>query len=155
MLFKQISCRCTGGGDAHATTLTIFNITSSYQWDAKVVLALSAFASGYGEFWLVAHLYATNPLAKGVGILKQLPDILERADELKSKYDAINNLIRAMLDVTKSIVEFQDLPSQYISPDTPEMANATALIPAAAYWTIRSVVACASQIIGLVGLGHE
>ncbi|CAN0871829.1 Protein SIEVE ELEMENT OCCLUSION B [Linum grandiflorum] len=151
----EISCKCSGGGDAHATTMSIFNIVSSYSWDAKVVLALAAFAVNYGEFWLVAQLYLTNPLAKAVALLKQLPDILERAETLKPRFDALSNLIKAMMDVAKCIVEFKELPSQYISHDTPEMLAATAHIPTAVYWTIRSIVACASQIIGLIGMGHE
>ncbi|CAN1312886.1 Protein SIEVE ELEMENT OCCLUSION B [Linum perenne] len=151
----EISCKCSGGGDAHATTMSILNIVSSYTWDAKVVLALAAFAVNYGEFWLVAQLYLTNPLAKAVALLKQLPDILERAETLKPRFEALSNLIKAMMDVAKCIVEFKELPSQYISQDTPEMLTATAHIPTAVYWTIRSIVACASQIIGLIGMGHE
>ncbi|XP_065875366.1 protein SIEVE ELEMENT OCCLUSION B-like isoform X1 [Euphorbia lathyris] len=151
----ELSCKCATGGDAHATTLAIFQLVSSYSWDAKIVLALAAFAVNYGEFWLVAQLYLTNPLAKAVALLKQLPDILERADSLRPKFEALNILIRASLDVAKCIVEFKELPSQYISPDTPEMLTATAHIPTAVYWTIRSIVACSSQIIGLIGMGHE
>ncbi|XP_059657798.1 protein SIEVE ELEMENT OCCLUSION B-like [Cornus florida] len=155
----EISCKCSaggsGGGDAHATTVALFNILQSYSWDAKVVIALAAFAVNYGEFWLVAHLYPTNPLAKSVAFLKQLPNILDHADSLKPKFEALTSVINAMLDVTKCIVEFKDLPSQYISPDTPELATATAHIPTAVYWTIRSILACASQIINLLGLSHE
>ncbi|KAK0574134.1 hypothetical protein LWI29_018713 [Acer saccharum] len=151
----EISCKCSGGGDAHATTLGILNTLASYTWDAKVVLAMAAFALNYGEFWVVAQLYPTNPLAKSVALLKQLPEILERADTLKSKFEALSNLIKAMLDVAKCILEFKDLPSQYLSPDTPEMVSATAHIPTEVYWTIRSIVACAAQIMGLVGMGHE
>ncbi|TXG56162.1 hypothetical protein EZV62_017475 [Acer yangbiense] len=151
----EISCKCSGGGDAHATTLGIFNTLASYTWDAKVVLAMAAFALNYGEFWVVAQLYTTNPLAKSVALLKQLPDILERADTLKSKFEALSNLIKAMLDVAKCIIKFKELPAQYITPDTPEMVTATAHIPTAVYWTIRSIVACSAQIMGLVGMGHE
>ncbi|XP_061985496.1 protein SIEVE ELEMENT OCCLUSION B-like [Populus nigra] len=151
----EMSCKCSGGGDAHATTLAIFNLVSNHSWDAKVVLALAAFALNYGEFWLVSQLYLTNPLAKAVALLKQLPEIIERAEALKPKFEALTNLIRAMTDVAKCIVEFKELPSQYITPDTPEMLTATAHIPTAVYWTIRSIVACTSQIVGLTGMGHE
>ncbi|XWS60340.1 hypothetical protein CRYUN_Cryun07bG0027400 [Craigia yunnanensis] len=37
----------------------------------------------------------------------------------------------------------------------PPMSSAMAHIPTAAYWTIRSVVACAAQITSLVGLRHD
>ncbi|CAL9092511.1 unnamed protein product [Musa acuminata var. zebrina] len=151
----EITCKCSGGGDAHGTTLVLLNSLANYTWDAKVVIALAAFAVSYGEFWLTAQLHTINPLAKSVALLKQLPDILEHTDALKPRFDTINNLIKAMLDVTKCIIQFKELPSEYISPDTPAMAMALAHVPTAVYWTIRSVVACASQIVSLIGLGHE
>lgn len=152
---RQISCKCTGGGEAHATTVALFNLLSNYSWDAKVVLALAAFAMSYGEFWLTAQLHTVNPLAKSVSLLKQLPDVLEHTDILRPRFEAINSLIRAMLDVTKCIILFKELPTDYITSETPAMSSALAHIPTAVYWTIRSVVACASQMIGLIGLGHE
>ncbi|XP_043704887.1 protein SIEVE ELEMENT OCCLUSION B-like [Telopea speciosissima] len=151
----EISCKCSGGGDAHSTTVALFSTLSSFSWDAKVVLALAAFAVNYGEFWLVAELYGTHPLAKSIALLKQLPDVFEQSNLLRPKFEALRDLIKAMLDVTKCIVQFNELPSQYISADQPLMSVAATHIPTAVYWTIRSVVACASQIIGLIGLGHE
>ncbi|XVF49735.1 hypothetical protein PTKIN_Ptkin04bG0037300 [Pterospermum kingtungense] len=151
----EISCKCSGGGDAHATTMVLLNTLSSYSWDAKVVLTLAAFAVNFGEFWLIVRLCTTNSLAKSVALLKQLPDILEHAQMLKPHFDALNKLIKAMMDVTKCIVEFTELPSQYILSDVPPMSTAMAHIPTAVYWTIRSVVACAVQITSLVGLRQE
>lgn len=150
----EINCKCSEG-DAHQTTVALFNKLSNYSWDAKVVLALSAFAVISGEFWIVAQVYTTNPLAKLVALIKQFPDMLEHADTLKPKFEAVNNLKKVMLDVTKCIVEFKELPSQYITADMPEMVTATANIPIAVYWTIRSMVATAFQIISLIGMGHE
>ena len=151
----QISCKCSGGGDAHATTMVLFNTLTSYSWDAKVVLSLAAFAVNYGEFWLVAKLSTTNPLAKSVAFLKQLPDIIEHSNSLKPQYDALKKLIMAMMDLTRCIVEFKELPPQYISHDTPAMSTAIAHIPSASYWIIRCIVACSSQIASLIGLRHE
>ncbi|XVE56681.1 hypothetical protein DITRI_Ditri04bG0030200 [Diplodiscus trichospermus] len=151
----EISCKCSGGADAHATTMVLLNTLSSFQWDAKAVLVLAAFAVNFGEFWLIIQLCTTNSLAKSVALLKQLPDILEHSQMLKPHFDALNKLIKAMMDVTKCIVEFTELPSQYISSDVPPMSTAMAHIPIAVYWTIRSVVACAAQITSLVGLRHE
>ncbi|XP_021746785.1 protein SIEVE ELEMENT OCCLUSION B-like [Chenopodium quinoa] len=152
---NEIICKCSGSGDAHTTTLSIFNMVSSYSWDAKVVLALAAFATYYGDFWLIAQLYTVNSLAKSVAILKQLPEIMEHPDSLKPKFEAIGNLIRAMVNVTKCIVEFKELPPQYITADTPVYESADALIPTAAYWIIRSILACASQIAGLISMSNE
>ncbi|XP_042484403.1 protein SIEVE ELEMENT OCCLUSION B-like isoform X2 [Macadamia integrifolia] len=152
---NEISCKCFGGGDAHWTTVELLKSLSKFSWDAKVVVALAAFGVTYGEFWLVVELYQTHPLAKSIALLKQLPDIFEQLEKLKPRFEALWSLIKAMLDVTKCIVQFHELPPQYISPNQPPMLVATALIPTAVYWTIRSVVACVSDVIGLIGLDHK
>lgn len=118
-------------------------------------LALSAFAVTYGEFWLVAQSYTSNQLAKAVAILKQLPEILEHSAELKPQFDAIKSLIKAMVDISKCIVEFRELPANYITTDVEALSTAMAHIPVAVYWTIRSILACASQLTGLTLLGRE
>lgn len=119
------------------------------------MLTLAAFAINYGEFWLLAQIYSTNPLAKSMAILKQVPSILEHASQLKSRFDALNNLIRAMMEITRCVIEFNDLPPMYITQDVPAFSTAISLIPTAVYWTIRSVVACAAQITTLTSMGHE
>lgn len=151
----EISCKCMmGGGDAHATAIGILGMLSSYSWDAKVVIALAAFAANLGEFWLVAQLYATNRLAKSVALLKHIHETLNQVDDLGPKFEAVNHLLKAMLDVTDCIVEFHELPDQYIDHEAPETLTASTLIPSAVYWTIRSIVACASHIFGIIGLGQ-
>ncbi|XWS40660.1 hypothetical protein CRYUN_Cryun17cG0014600 [Craigia yunnanensis] len=151
----ELSYKALGGSDAHATTTAIFNLLSSYTWDAKLVLSLSAFALNYGEFWLLAQIYSTNQLAKSMAILRQLPSILEHTASLKPRFDALNNLIRTMMDVTRCVVELTELPSMYISQDSPALATAMTHVPTAVYWTIRSMVACATQITSLTSMGHE
>ncbi|XP_074334356.1 protein SIEVE ELEMENT OCCLUSION B-like isoform X2 [Apium graveolens] len=152
---SQLYCKCSGEGNAQATPLSLFKILSRYPWEVKVVVALAAFAMIYDEFQLVAQLYPTNPLAKSVADLKQLPDIMERAESLEPMFQSLVSLIKAVLDLTKCIVEFKSLPSQYISPDTPEMVTVTAHIPIAVFWTIRSIVACASIVMNLIGISQE
>lgn len=158
-IIYKISCelpyKCLGGGDPHATAMGILSILSSYPWHAKVALTLSAFAVNFGEFWLVAQLGATNTLAKSVALLKQLPDLVENHAYLKQQFDTLIKLVKAILDVTRCIIEFKELPTEYISEDTPPMSVASAHIPVAAYWTIRSIVACASQVASFVGLRND
>ncbi|KAM7272951.1 hypothetical protein ACFE04_027615 [Oxalis oulophora] len=156
----ELLCKCSsggggGGGDAHATTMVLLSTLANFSWDAKVVITLAAFAVNYGEFWLVAQLYGINPLAKSIALLKQLPEILERSNELKPQFDALNKLMSAMMEVTKCMVQFKDLPSQYIASDEPPMSTAMAHVPTASYWIIRSAMACASQIASLTSLGQE
>ncbi|GKV37153.1 hypothetical protein SLEP1_g45214 [Rubroshorea leprosula] len=151
----EISYKALGGSDAHQTTLAIFNLVSEFSWDAKLVLALAAFAMNYGEFWLLAQIYTSNQLAKSMAILRQLPSILEHTGPLKPKFDALNNLINVMVDVTRCVVAFNDMQPNYISQDIPALTTALAHVPTAVYWTIRSVVACAAQITSLTSLSHE
>ncbi|KAL2343119.1 hypothetical protein Fmac_004404 [Flemingia macrophylla] len=150
----EICCKCSCGEDVHGTTMGILGMLSSYSWDAKVVIALAAFAANFGEFWLVAQLYATNRLAKSVAMLKHIHQTLAQGDDMGPKFETINNLLRATLDVTNYVVQFHELPSQYIDPEAPEMLTASTLIPGAVYWTIRSIVSCASHILGITGLGQ-
>ncbi|KAM0018770.1 putative sieve element occlusion [Helianthus debilis subsp. tardiflorus] len=151
----EFSCKCSGGADAHASTMAILNMLSSYTWEAKVVISLGAFAVNFGEFWLVAQLFATNPLAKSVALLKQLPNIIQHYKSLKPRFDAINNLIKAILDVTKCIIDFKNLPYQYLQDDTPPKSTALTHIPTAVYWSIKSMVACVSQLTSLLGMNYE
>ncbi|KAL1366055.1 protein SIEVE ELEMENT OCCLUSION B [Arachis hypogaea] len=150
----EISCKCLSGGDAHATTMGILSMLSRYSWEAKVVIALAAFATNFGKFWLLAQVHATNPLARSVAMLKHIHETLEQVNELGPKFEAISHLLKAMLDVTNYIMQFHELPSQYIDPEAPETLAASNLIPSAVYWTIRSIIACATQILGIIGLGQ-
>ncbi|KAG6741658.1 hypothetical protein POTOM_054935 [Populus tomentosa] len=153
----RISCEIAykGGADGHATTVELFNMLASYSWDAKLVLTLAAFALNYGEFWLLAQIYSSNQLAKSMAILKQLPNILEHSGPLKPRFDALNNLIKVMMDVTRCVVEFKDLPPTYISHEVSALSAAMAHVPTAVYWTVRSVLACAAQITSLTTMGYE
>ncbi|KAI5679283.1 hypothetical protein M9H77_10233 [Catharanthus roseus] len=152
---SEIVSKCSAGGDAHSTTMGLLQSLSSYSWEAKVAISFAAFAVYYGEFWLVAQLYPTNPLAKSIAVLMELPEIMEHRDAMKQKFEAVNKLIEAMLLVTHCIIRFKELPTQYISHDLPEMITAAAHIPTAVYWTIRSIVACSSLLMNLIALGHE
>ncbi|KAF8037640.1 hypothetical protein BT93_B0494 [Corymbia citriodora subsp. variegata] len=158
-IIERISCELTAkalsGGEAHGTTLAICNMLASFSWDAKLVLTLAAFAFNYGEFWLLAQIYTTNQLAKSMAILKQLPMIMEHSGMLQSRFDALNNLIQAMLKVTRCVVNLKELPSAYISSEVPAVKAAEAHVPTAVYWTIRSAVACAGQISSLTSYGLE
>ncbi|CAN0925177.1 Protein SIEVE ELEMENT OCCLUSION B [Linum grandiflorum] len=151
----EIAYKALGGGDAHGTTMTICETLTNYQWDAKLVLTLAAFALHYGEFWLLAQIYSSNQLAKSMAILKQLPSIMEHSGPLKPRFDALNKLIKAILEVTRCVVHFKELPPMYISHDVPALSTAMSHIPTAVYWTIRAIVACANQITLLTTMGQQ
>ena len=85
--------------------MDILRLIKHYSWESKVLLAVVSFAMTFGEFRMSLQLYQSNPLAKGLSVLKQLPELLEHAAELKPKLDALYALIREIVDVTKKIVE--------------------------------------------------
>ncbi|KAJ1395696.1 Sieve element occlusion, N-terminal [Sesbania bispinosa] len=151
----EISYKTLGGVDAHTTTVGIFDMLTIYKWDVKLVLALAAFALSYGEFWLLANIHDTNQLAKSMAILKQLPGIMEHASSLKPRFDTLNDLVKVILEVTKCVIEFNDLPTQYIPQEVSAYTTASNYIPIASYWCVRSIVACAAQITSLTTLGYE
>ncbi|XVF60171.1 hypothetical protein PTKIN_Ptkin08bG0022900 [Pterospermum kingtungense] len=152
---REMARKCAETGEAHSTTMSILNMVSYYPWDAKLVIALSAFAVNYGGFWLLAQSHTSNQLAKNLAILKQVPQNLQQSNMLESQFDTIKNLIRGMLDIAECIVEFMEVPSKYITEDVTAMSKAMDLIPIAIYWIIRSMLASASQITGLSGFGKE
>ncbi|KAJ0007019.1 hypothetical protein Pint_28828 [Pistacia integerrima] len=152
---RKISCKFSGDADEDTTTFGILNTLSSYRWDEKAVLALAAFAFNYGEFLVAAQPYSSNPLIKSVSLLKQLPETQESSGTFKPKFEEHNDLIKATINVTKCVVELIQFTSQNISHFKPERINsATSGIPIAVYWTIRSIVACTSQIMGLTGMSY-
>lgn len=155
VLTLQIARKCPETGEVHSTTMSILNMVSYYPWDAKLVIALSAFAVKYGGFWLLSQSHTSNQLAKNLSILKQVPQNLQQSNMMESRFDTIKNLIRAMLDIAKCIVEFKELPPKYITEDVTAMSKAMDHIPIAIYWTIRSMLVSASQITGLSGFGNE
>ncbi|XP_028081938.1 protein SIEVE ELEMENT OCCLUSION B-like [Camellia sinensis] len=125
---RQVSSKCSRGSDAHTTTLALFNILSSYSWDAKVVIALAAFSINWGELWLVHQHYQFNPLAEYLTLFKQPPNLLKEPNSLKPTFEALTNLIKAMMDVTKCIVEFKKFPPQYITSNMPVMMSSILLV---------------------------
>lgn len=155
-LLKQVFCNWFDGVAAHETTMAILWMIKHYNWDAKLVLAVGAFAMSFGGFLLVSELHFTNPIAKAVALLKQFPHTLEFAGILKTKLEAVFLSVKAMLDMMKSVMELYELShNEYFTAKSPEIIAATADIPTAVYWTIRTTVDCASQIMSLTGMGLE
>lgn len=148
-------CTCFGDGKSHSTTMMLFDSLGNYSWDAKVVLVLAAFAMSYGELFLTAQFCPINPLAASVAMLTQLPNNMEDTEELQPRLKALSYLVKTLVDVTKCIIEFEGLPMQYTTLDIEAMAITKTHIHVAAYWVIKSVVACSSQIAELIAVTHE
>ncbi|KAL5717881.1 hypothetical protein ACHQM5_010837 [Ranunculus cassubicifolius] len=136
-------------------TVGVCKILSSYTWYEKVVVSLANFVVNYGEFWLVARLFPPNQLAYSISKLNHTPEVADNNNSLIYRIDAIKNLTKTTLDISKCILEFKELPPQYISPNTPLLSNALKLIPNAVYWAIKGAVACSLQMEGLIKVDKE
>ncbi|XP_010248721.1 PREDICTED: protein SIEVE ELEMENT OCCLUSION B-like [Nelumbo nucifera] len=151
----QFHCSGTGRRDLHPLALDLLTTLSMYSWDTKAVIVMAAFGINYGDFWLTSQICTTNSLAKSLSVLKQVPEVLSHVNKmLKPRLDALSNLIRGMLDLTKSLTEFYDLPVGYLS-GFPAMSMASNLVPTAVYWIIRSVLVCTSQFNSILSVGHH
>ncbi|KAK1440896.1 hypothetical protein QVD17_06729 [Tagetes erecta] len=151
----EMSFKCLTGADGHTIALSLFQDVGHFHWDAKLALILAAFALNYGEFWLLAQIYSTNQLAKSMAILRQVPTIMEHSAPLKSRFDALNKLIHSVLELTRCIMEFKELPSMYVGHEVPALTKALSVVPTAVYWNVRGIIACAAQITSLTSMSHE
>ncbi|KAG9130689.1 hypothetical protein Leryth_018079 [Lithospermum erythrorhizon] len=155
----ELIWHCHSDGDGRKVSEKIFQSLAPYSWEAKVVIALAAFTMQYGEFWLVAELYRTHPLAGSVSLLMEIPEIMGNMEIFGPKFKAITDLVDAMLDVTRSIIELNEIfNKRRISRDAEDDISATlhlSVIPTASYWVIKSIVACSSILLNLMAMGHE
>ncbi|KAF7837532.1 protein SIEVE ELEMENT OCCLUSION B-like [Senna tora] len=143
----EMSCKPPGEEIAHKTTVAILNKLSKYEWDAKAVITVAAFAVEYGEFWLLAQLQPTDLLAKSVGVLKRVPLLTRPASLQKHRQPILelNNLVKATLQVIQLIFDLEKLTS-YDTKDVPALIPAIEQIPVDVYWSIITVVAIVTQI---------
>lgn len=148
----EILCEWSGQEDLHARTMSLFELLRNFTWDAKMVVALSAFATSYGEFCLLIQLYPMNPLAVSIAMLKQFPTNLEM---FNPRFKALSSLVTAMVDVTKCIIEFETLPTQQIKLDHKEISDTKSQIYAATYWVLRSTLTCSSLITDLIAINDQ
>ncbi|KAK1403243.1 hypothetical protein POM88_002848 [Heracleum sosnowskyi] len=78
---------------------------------------------------------------------------LDAVDE-KALHIGLSGILEPLAHTINKISS-EYLPPQYISPDSPEMVTANAHMPIVVYWTVRSIVACASILMNLIGISHE
>lgn len=126
--------------------MAILDKVKNYSWEAKAVLTLAAFAMEFGDFWLLAELYKSNPLAKQLAMLKRASVFINPSD-LQKRQQAVlelSNLIKTTMRVIKDFDEFEKL--SFHSNDIPGLVAAMDNMPVYAYWAIHTIVACAMKV---------
>ncbi|XP_019176078.1 PREDICTED: protein SIEVE ELEMENT OCCLUSION C [Ipomoea nil] len=148
----EIFSICSNGIDEHAKTMLLFELLSHLRWDAKVVLALSALTSTYGELSLVLQQLPHSPLAALLAALKQLPRSLTA---LNMQFKALNLLINTMVELAKTVVRFEGLPLQLVLLDHKAIAATKSKICIATYWILRSSLSCFALLADLRTIKDE
>ncbi|XLR28253.1 hypothetical protein S83_056153 [Arachis hypogaea] len=153
----EISYKSLAGVDAHSRALVIFDMLQTYEWDVKLVLSLAAFALKYGRFWLLADMQLTNQLARSMANLKKVLNIkdMEHVSMLRPRFEALNELVKVILEAARCVIKFNGLPRHYIAQDTTAYNIASNHIPIATYWSVRGIIACATLLASLDTLGFE
>lgn len=127
---------------AHQTTMLILEQLRDYSWDAKVVIALAAFALEYGKFWQLAPI-PRDKLGKSLAELNGLQTIMENIQQL----DNFNSLVKKVMQVVQCIIDWKKLiTAEYSIKDVPSLTDTLHEIPVLAYWTICTLVTCTSHI---------
>lgn len=139
----QMLCPCMGENEIHTRTILLFDLLKEYRWDAKAVLVLGALAATYGGLLLPIHLGVNDPVAASIATLNQLP--IERT-KFRPWLNSLGLLIKATVDVTKCITEFERLPFKQAKLDSNIVGETMSNIRLATYWVVKSALACLQQI---------
>ncbi|XP_031126782.1 protein SIEVE ELEMENT OCCLUSION B-like [Ipomoea triloba] len=114
--------------DRHLITICLLSTLSAYSWEAKMVLMLAAFSISYGKL----NIFSRQRYRKE--LTKQLVIVTQSANPTASKDpNPIDNLIKCAMDLTKCIVEINQLSSYYLPQ------SIISVLPFASYWVGRSI----------------
>ncbi|KAF8016415.1 hypothetical protein BT93_H1813 [Corymbia citriodora subsp. variegata] len=148
-LCYQITCKARTS-DVHQTMASLFNILSSFSWDAKAVLTLLALSIYYAEHWRLAQIEESDDLLSITATLRGSHAIGKSSDAQRIKaFVALNNLIKSTLEFTKCAVEFVSY-----SQDFGEI-SASIDISAHFYYIIVVILGCSVQFSGLMSMSNE
>ncbi|XP_022138379.1 protein SIEVE ELEMENT OCCLUSION B-like [Momordica charantia] len=146
---SELACKAPGIGKAHETTMEILDILISYPWEAKAILALAAFATDYGDLWHLNYYFKTDPLARTLAIIKQVPELKKHlyTPKYRQVFLSPRCLIHGCLQAIKYMIEIKNF-SKYDIKELTELSSAIRQIPLITYWIIHIIVASRTEISG-------
>ncbi|XP_019167783.1 PREDICTED: protein SIEVE ELEMENT OCCLUSION B-like [Ipomoea nil] len=146
LLFKiqQLSCQVgsewSGDVGLYVMTINLLRMLSSYEWEAKAVMLLAAFANNHGDQCIFTH--QTRRLAKKVWLLKQStaphPNDTTTFDD---RQRTIVGSINSILNLTKRMLELKQLPQQFIP-----LSLDSDILSSTVYHITQAVLVCASLL---------
>ncbi|XP_021747848.1 protein SIEVE ELEMENT OCCLUSION C-like [Chenopodium quinoa] len=142
---SEILCKCYGDENVHERTLSVFDLLGNYRWDAKLLLALSALATVFGEFWIIMQSQNKNLLAASIALLKHFPD----SNIFEPIFKALTSIVKTMVEVIRRVSQFEGLPTTHVELQDDTVTTTKSLMYVAAYWIIRSIVVSISIVTNL------
>ncbi|MED6174775.1 hypothetical protein PIB30_072188 [Stylosanthes scabra] len=133
----QMTCHSFNESNAHESVVGVLKKLKSYKWDAKAVIALSAFALVCGETWQLPLTQATNKKANAVEL-----HVFKLAEEEKKPAQSDSNLIKNTLKLIKGIIE---LEKTFFADKSCKALLSNARVDVYTYWAIFSLFACANN----------
>ncbi|KAI9119466.1 hypothetical protein K1719_009342 [Acacia pycnantha] len=143
----QMTCKPFNKLMAHETVMGILDKLRSYPWDAKAVIALSAFALDFGETWRLSLITeSTEDNAVELHIFRLG---FEEAKPTKSNL----HLINTTLDITFELIEGVLTLEKKISDKTLSSKDVPTLYDAPrefyTYWAILALLTCSNGMTEL------
>ncbi|KAI9119528.1 hypothetical protein K1719_009404 [Acacia pycnantha] len=143
----QMTCKPFNKSMAHETVVGILEKLRSYTWDAKAVIALSAFALDFGETWRLSLI--TEPTKDNALELHIFRLGCEEAKPTKSNLDLITTLV----DSTFKLIEGVSTLEKKISDKTLSPKDVPTLYAAPrefyTYWAILALLTCSNRMTEL------
>ncbi|KAL4304121.1 hypothetical protein GQ457_10G015180 [Hibiscus cannabinus] len=131
----EMSCCSSGGSGVDETTMQLLRRLKDYAWNAKVVLAMAAFACSIGELSMLMKHRNTDPMAKYVETLKGHHyttvdfTVLQRI-----------GLFKAMIDVVNTNMAFLAPSISRVPKEVHSIKDAISCFPIASYKILRIVL---------------
>nr|GMC46305.1 protein SIEVE ELEMENT OCCLUSION B-like [Ipomoea batatas] len=151
LLFKiqQLSCQVgsewSGDVGLYVMTINLLRMLSTYEWEAKAVMLLAAFAKNHGDQCIFTH--QSRRLAKKVWLLKQStaphPNDTTTFDD-DDRQRTIVGSINSILNLTKRMLELKQLPPEFIP-----LSLDTDILSSTVYHITQAVLVCASLLKSL------
>ncbi|KAI9119494.1 hypothetical protein K1719_009370 [Acacia pycnantha] len=117
----QMTCKPFNKSVAHETVVGILEKLRSYTWDAKAVIALSAFALDFGETWRLSFI--TEPTKDNALELHIFRLGCEEAKPTKSNLDLITTLVNITFQLIEGVLTLEKkISDKTLSPkDVPTL----------------------------------
>ncbi|MED6158361.1 hypothetical protein PIB30_032115 [Stylosanthes scabra] len=137
----QITCHSIDKSNAHDSVVGVLKKLKDYTWDAKAVIALSAFALDCGQTWRLSFMQESDKKENAVEM-----HVFRLAEEEKNPAQSDSTLVDITLKLIEGIITLEKFfaNKSYTSSNVPTLSKARRHVYT--YWAVFSLFACANQV---------